>query len=58
MPHRRLGVTSHKAGDGRERVMISDFFTNGILVLLVVLIAVPVTVAIARTVQQHMGRRR
>jgi hypothetical protein len=38
--------------------MISDFFTNGILLLLVVLIAVPVTVAVARTVQQHMGRRR
>ena len=38
--------------------MITDFFNTGIIVLMIVLVALPATMAIARTVQQHLARRR
>ena len=38
--------------------MITDFFNTGILVLMIVLVALPVGLAIARTLRQHAGRRR
>lgn len=38
--------------------MITDFFNTGIIVLMIVLVALPASMAVARTVQQHLTRRR
>lgn len=39
-------------------VMITDVLNTGIILLMIILVAVPAMMAIARTVQQHLGRRR
>lgn len=38
--------------------MITEVLNTGIILLLVILVAVPATLAIAKTVRQHLGRRR
>ena len=38
--------------------MITDFFNTGIIVLMIVLVTVPAMLAIARTIQQRLDRRR
>ena len=38
--------------------MIDDFFNTGILFLMVVLVALPASLAVAKTLQQNAGRRR
>ena len=42
----------------RSPVMITDFFNTGIIVLMIVLVALPASMALARTVQRHRARRR
>jgi len=49
----RLGKPPEKGS-----VMITDFFNTGIIVLMVVLVALPALLAVARTVQQRTARRR